>query len=400
MQAPVLSDAAGQALGGAFGKAYGYVIQQRVALPPSWAPGDVEDATLRKRLEGPVRDALRGVSLPGGTDARAAGDALLAELIGGGPLEGLLADASVERIYSNGARGITAIRGGAASDAGRFSSPAAAHLVATRLLAAVGIEASGGAAEGYLADGSRVHVAFNAAGGPAITLDRPRAAADLGALVGGGVLSNEMATFLAQAVASGRNIVIASNDVDIRFDLIGALLGHAASTLRVVAVEGGGRLPSGSGRHVQLAAAPGIAHADLVRQAVKMRPDRLVLADARGEDTYVALTALSGAVNGGILGLDAESTDDALIRLVRQASLGVRADDGPLEGLVRETVDVLVQLLRYADGRVSVTQIVDVDGEVQDVFTGLGGFRATGHVPRWVSNAQSLGHAVDLSIFS
>ncbi|MEZ4463154.1 MAG: hypothetical protein R3F43_01200 [bacterium] len=131
-----------------------------------------------------------------------------------------------------------------------------------------------------------------------------------------------------------------------------------------------------------------------------MRPDRLVLADARGGDMYVALTALSGAVNGGILGLDAESTDDALIRLVRQASLGVRADEGPLEGLVRETVDVLVQLLRYADGRVSVTQIVDVDGEVQDVFTGLGGFRATGHVPRWVSNAQSLGHAVDLSIFS
>ncbi|MEZ4470961.1 MAG: ATPase, T2SS/T4P/T4SS family [bacterium] len=155
-----------------------------------------------------------------------------------------------------------------------------------------------------------------------------------------------------------------------------------------------------AGRHIQLSAAPGMAHADLVRQAVKMRPDRLVLADARGEDMYVALTALSGAVNGGILGLDAESTDDALIRLVRQASLGVRADEGPLEGLVRETVDVLVQLLRYADGRVSVTQIVDVDGEVQDVFTGLGGFRATGHVPRWVSNAQSLGHAVDLSIFS
>lgn len=139
---------------------------------------------------------------------------------------------------------------------------------------------------------------------------------------------------------------------------------------------------------------------ELVRRALKLRPERLVVADARGGETYAALTALAGAVNGGIVGIDAESADDAMIRLVKQASLGAGGAAEPqVEGLVRETVDVLVQVLNYADGRTSVTQIIDVDGELNEVFSGLGGFRATGHVPRWVSNAQSLGHDLDLNIF-
>lgn len=385
--APVapISDEEGAAMGAIFAKVAAYVAQHRVDLPAVWQAGDTPDASVRKRLE---------------TAARGAGSAdhiqaVLAELLELGPLGGLLSDGSVSRIAVNGPAHIWVSRGDDVQSGGRFSCAAAVAAVGRRLIASTGNATTDDFAEGYLPDGTRVVAALS--GAPSLLIERPRAAPSLQALLGAEVLNQSMATFLTQAIAAGRTVVVASNNVDVRFDVVGALLAEGAGALRAVCVEGGSRLPSSGGNHVHLS---GAAPDRLVRQALKLRPDRLVVADARGAETYAALTALSGAVNGGVIGLDAESTDDAMLRLVKQASLGAGGvAEAQIEGLVRETVDVLVQVLNYADGRTSITQIIDVDGELNEVFNGLGGFSATGHVPRWISNAQSLGHDVDLNIF-
>jgi pilus assembly protein CpaF len=385
--APVapISDEEGAAMGAIYAKVAAYVAQHRVELPATWHAGDTPDASIRKRLE---------------TAARGAGDAdhvkaVLAELLELGPLGALLGDGSVSRIAVNGPAHIWVSRGDDVQSGGRFSCAAAVASVGRRLIASTGSAATGDFAEGYLPDGTRVVASL--AGAPSLLIERPRAAPSLQALLDAEVLDSAMATFLTQALAAGRTVVVASNNVDVRFDLIGALLSEGAGGLRAVCVEGGSRLPNSGGNHVHVS---GAAPEALVRRALKLRPDRLVVADARGAETYAALTALSGSVNGGVLGLDAESTDDAMLRLVKQASLGAGGvAEAQIEGLVRETVDVLVQVLNYADGRTSITQIIDVDGELNEVFTGLGGFRASGHVPRWISNAQSLGHDIDLNIF-
>ncbi|MCB9536464.1 MAG: Flp pilus assembly complex ATPase component TadA [Myxococcales bacterium] len=365
-------------------------------LPGSYAPGQGVDDMTWKRAEQAAREALQ--SLGGGDDEGLVAQ-VVAEALAVGPLTALLDDAGVQRVCVNGAQSVYVTRGGSttAHDA-RFSSPAQAAAAACRLLAACGVAVPAGApfAEGHLADGTRVHAAMGPVGGPFVTVDRPAAGArDLDALVAAEVLSANLATFLRQAVEIGRAVVIASNDLDARIELINALLHEGASDLRVVAVEGGARLGNGANM-VTLSGAPGADNAALVQQALKMRPDRLVVVDARGPETFHAISALQGGVNGGVIGVDAESPDDAIARMVRHAGLAVHTASDRIEATVRDGVDVLVQLLRYADGRTNVTQVFDIDGDMHEVFSG---FQATGHVPRWFSNAQSLGHAVDPAIF-
>ena len=130
-----------------------------------------------------------------------------------------------------------------------------------------------------------------------------------------------------------------------------------------------------------------------------MCPDRLVIADARGTETLEAVTSMGSAVNGGIIGVDAESPDDALVRLARNSSIGKGIETGDVENMLNDRADMLVQVLTFADGRRRVTQIMDIDGEMQEVFGGFQKFQGHGFVPRWYENARSLGHELSTDIF-
>jgi pilus assembly protein CpaF len=373
-------------------------------VPAAYLPGQPVDEITWQRAESAVREALKGYEasgrLPGGADPTAIASTVVSEALALGPITALLDDPGVQRILVNGAQRIFVTRGGRTEQVpARFSGNMQVLAVVDRLLRGAGVHVPPGSqfAEGYLPDGARIHAALPSVGGPFVTIERPAAqAATLDDLVGREVLSRNAAGFLELAVRAGRRVLVSGNDVDARAELVGAMLGSGAGGLRVVAVEGGGRL--GGQNLVTLSAAPGADGPILVQQALKMRPDRLVVLDVRGPEAFYALTGLLGGVNGGILGVDAESPDDALARLVRLAGLAIHASDDRLESLVRDAGDVLVQITRYADGRTRVTRVVDLDGgEMQDVFGANS--RATGHVPRFVSEAQSLGHSVDLNLF-
>jgi pilus assembly protein CpaF len=310
-----------------------------------------------------------------------------------GHLQALLDDTSIQRILVDGASDVKIVRAGRTEAAAGFADDSAVQAAAAALFAQVGAPLVGPFAEANLADGSRVHFVSASVGGPYLTIDRPqigrRALADL---VAAGVVSDEISAFLGLAMRAGRGVVVASNDVDARIEFMNALASDAKG-LRVIAVDGGGRFGRGV---VTLTGGAGTTPTEVVQQALKMHPDRLFVADCRGPETFHAISALAGAVDGGVVGITAESPDDAMIRILRQAATAVPTSEDKIGGLVREAVDVMVQLLRYADGKLMVTQVLDLDGEQTEVFSG---FSATGHTPRWVSNAQSLGHAVDLNIF-
>ncbi len=382
-------------MGQLFDRVMSWMAENGVHAPSAYAPGMGVDEVTRKRVEQGANDALGEIGTPAGADGAAIVSTVVSEALAVGPITPLLSDAGVGLITVNGPANIFVTRDGNTEQApGRFSGGAAVVAAGQRLLAACGEQVSNGFGSGYLHDGTRVHMAMPSVGGPYLTIDRPGPATSLDDLVAAETLTANMAAFLTAAVTHGKSLLVASNCADTRFGFIDALIG-AAGDLRVVAVESGGRLRNGG----NVAVLSGGNNTNAIQQALRMRPDRLVIGDARGPETFHALSALAGGVNGGVVGIDAESPDDAMIRIVRQASLGCRSTDERIDALVRETADVLVQVLRYADGRTVVTQVLDMDGEMREVFTGLGGFRASGHVPRWVSNAQSLGAEIDTSIF-
>ncbi len=328
----------------------------------------------------------------------------VAEALELGPLTALMKEEGVEQIQVNAPDQVFVLREDRQEQhSAHFSGQEGLLHVISRLMNSAGciIKEGAGWAEGVLPDGSHLYAILPPLGGPYLNIRRSLSKVqDLQDLVKAGVLSTQMAAFLEQAIHVGKNLLVSANDLGARLDFIKALLQSGAQDLRVICIEAGGRLSSSKLKNqLNLSAAPGIGKEFLVQQALKMSPERLVVADCSGPGTFQALSALTAGVNGGILGINAESPDDALIRFLRQSSLSIQADDAQLEAQIKETLDVLVQVLRYADGSVCVTQILDIDGETQEVFTGLGDFVATGHVPRWVQNAQSLGHPVDMNLF-
>lgn len=374
---------------------------QGIGPAASWAPGSSANDTLWQRVEGLASDALREFEarLPAGTDTNALLASVVAEIVAAGPITALFDEPGIRRILVNGPESLQISRGaGIETIPGRFSGAAQVVEVAARLLrsAGLGLQPGQAFAEGVLSDGTRIHLALASVGGPYLTIDRPAAGhATLDALVERGALTSQVARLLDLAMRVGTSIVVSGNCVDARFDLLTALI-EAASGLRVVAVEGGGRL---GGRGVVLSGAPGADTNALIAHALKMRPDRLVIADCRGPEAFAAVSALNGAVNGGVLSLDAASPDDAVARLARQVSQGLPIGGyDRAEAIVQDAPRLLVQVLRSADGAFRVSQVAELaGGQIQDVFGP--GLRATGHVPAFASLAQQLGHAVDGNIF-
>jgi pilus assembly protein CpaF len=369
-----------------------YAEQSPIDVPDAFNPESSLDRSASDKLSEAAREALDGIS---GIDAEAVAERAVAEVMGAGPLTELLGDSSIERIYFNGPDHSWVTRGGQRSESGSaFSGVSAMVAGVRRLLGSRGLGVADDAdfVSGYLADGTRVHMAMPSVGGPYITIDRPqKTAATLTDMISSGVMSENMATFLTQAMGLGRVIIVASNELDARLDLLAALINALPDDTRVVATETGGRLSCGPETVLLSRSTPD----ELIRNALKMRPDRLVVADAGGAGALTALTAMGGSVNGGIIGVDARAPEDAITRLAHQGSVDTRGDASNVRSLVCDRAEVLVQLLTYADGQYCVSQIVDVDGELNDIFTGFDG---QGHTPRWYSHAQELEHPLDPSI--
>lgn len=374
---------------------------------PTYYPPSPDD---RAQWDGAATDAAQG--------NREIADALLSEIVGLGPLENLLDDQSVEEIYVNSFDQILTRQGNRVVTAARtYSHPDFLFLAAQRLLGArLEDPTSEPAEEVRFSDGTRVHILMPplAPRGPVLTVRKSRGAArSLDELAAAGVMNPAMAEMLRQAVDAGRTILVAGAAASARDELLGALAAGIADGTRIVLVENAGsvRLPQHSVVHLDVASAGQYDTRYLLRAAVRMAPERIVLNTLQGGEAYEWVASAAAGTSGSLATIFGTSARDAIGRLQSLAQLG--AFDASPRGL-REQIARAVHLVAVVhtdgNGQARVQQISEVQGidldsfRVNDVFYwraegAAGNFVATGYVPMFYEALRAAGLAVDTSIF-
>jgi pilus assembly protein CpaF len=339
----------------------------------------------------------------------------LNEALGLGPLEDLLADDKVEEIVVERRDRILVGKAGSLSGAGiGFSSDDSFRRVVERLVAPTGqkIDDAHPMVDVRLRDGSRLVAAVSpvAVRGSCLNLKKPRVGGHrLNELVAGGALSAEMAGFLGTCVATRRNVVVCGAPGAGKSALVAALAGACPEGERIVSVEEVAELAIGRDEWVALEARPAgngeaIDLRTLLRGALRMRPDRIVVGDVRGLEAYELVQAMASAADGTIAAVGGEGARAALARLAAMAQLAVPgASLEALHRLVASAVQVVVHVAWYADGVhrvVAIEEVLGVDPAggflVQSIFAGAG---ATGVVPAFYAELEARGVQPDRSIF-
>lgn len=389
---------------------------------------------LRKKSEralGEIIDALEAQeAIPPDLDRQQLLVDVLDEVLGLGPLEELLADDEVSEVMVNHADQIFVEREGRIVSTSRsFSSNAAVLAVIERIIAPIGrrIDESSPTVDGRLPDGSRIHAIIPplALKGPCLTIRKfRREKLGIAELVRGGSLSEEMAAFLELAVRSKKNVVIAGGTGSGKTTLLNVLTSFIPAVERIVTVEDAAELQIAQPHWVQLESRPSnlegagaVTIRELVRNCLRMRPDRIVVGECRAGEALDMLQAMNTGHDGSLTTLHANSPRDALSRLETLCLMsGMELPIRAIREQIASAVDLIVQQSRFADGSRRVTKITEVsamEGDVitlQDLFSFeqegidqrgkiVGAHVPSGFIPAFCHELEQQGAQVDLGIF-
>lgn len=301
-------------------------------------------------------------------------DLILRETVGLGPLEELLADPRVEEVMVNGPGDVYVERAGRIerTDVG-FASEQALRDAIERILAPLGrrVDELSPMADARLADGSRVNVVIPplAVDGPALSVRRFSAARPGPAeLVRSGTLTAELRELLAEAVAGRRSLLVSGGTGSGKTTLLNALARFIGEAERVITIEDAAELRLPHPHVVRLESRPAsvegrgeVTVRDLLRNALRMRPDRIVIGEVRGPEALDLLTALNTGHDGALSTVHANSPEDALRRL---ETLSLMAGVGLPHEAVREQLsrglDLVVHMRRAPDGSRAVEEVAEV----------------------------------------
>jgi pilus assembly protein CpaF len=299
---------------------------------------------------------------------------IVRDSVGLGPLEVLLADPAVEEVMVNGPGTVYIERGGRieATDVA-FADEEELRNAIERILAPLGrrVDELSPMVDARLADGSRVNVVIPplAIDGPLVSIRR------FGArrpgpeeLVALGTLSGEQRDSLRAAVAGRRSILVSGGTGSGKTTLLNALSSFIDAGERVVTIEDAAELRLQQPHVVRLESRPAgvegrgqISIRDLLRNALRMRPDRIVIGEVRGPEALDLLTALNTGHDGALSTVHANSPADALSRLETLALMaGVGLPHAAVAEQVQRGIDLVVHLERRADGTRVVTEIAEV----------------------------------------
>jgi pilus assembly protein CpaF len=378
------------------------------------------DETLRPRVEAALERALHRESLPQGENLAELVEGLADEALGLGPLERLLADDTVSEIMVVDPDTVFVERAGLLSqEPVSFTSEEAVRTVIERIITPLGrrIDESSPMVDARLADGSRVNAVIPplAIRGPCVTIrkfaKKPLAVDDL---IRFGSLSRAMADFLTRAVAARRNVVISGGTGSGKTTLLNVLSGAIPASERIVTVEDAAELRLPQPHVVPLESRPPNAEGkgavtirDLVRNALRMRPDRIVVGECRGGEALDMLQAMNTGHDGSLTTTHANSPAEAVSRIETLCLMaGVDLPSRAIREQIAAAVDVIVQQSRFADGARRVTSICEVTGlddegrvRLAEVFRhravpgGQGEFLATGFLPSFAADLSAIGLA-------
>jgi pilus assembly protein CpaF len=299
---------------------------------------------------------------------------IVRDSVGLGPLEVLLADPTVEEVMVNGPATVYVERGGRIeATAVAFADEEELRNAIERILAPLGrrVDELSPMVDARLADGSRVNVVIPplAIDGPLVSIRR------FGArrpgpeeLVALGTLTEAQCGSLEVAVGERRSILVSGGTGSGKTTLLGALSSFIAAGERVVTIEDAAELRLQQPHVVRLESRPAgvegrgeVTIRDLLRNALRMRPDRIVIGEVRGAEALDLLTALNTGHDGALSTVHANSPADALNRLQTLALMaGVGLPHAAVAEQVQRGIDLVVHLERRPDGARVVTEIAEV----------------------------------------
>jgi septum site-determining protein MinD len=387
---------------------------------------------MRTRAEAKILNLLEeeGRAIRGRDTRRRIVKEVLDEALGLGPLEDLLADATVTEIMVNRHDQIYVERKGRIElTTATFGSVEQLRGVIERIVAPLGrrIDEKVPMVDARLRDGSRVNAIIPplALKGPSMTIRKfSKRLLGVPDLIGFGSLTEQMATFLQAAVRARMNVVISGGTGSGKTTLLNILSSFIPGDERIITIEDAAELALPQEHVVSLESRPpniegegAVTIRDLVRNALRMRPDRIVVGECRGGETLDMLQAMNTGHDGSLTTVHANNPRDALRRVETLALMsGLDLPAKAIRDQIASAVDIVIQQSRLQDGSRRVTHITEVTGQEGDVFTmgdvflfrqtGLapdgkvyGQFVPTGYIPSFVENLAHRGIKVPREIF-
>ncbi|HHV78976.1 MAG TPA: CpaF family protein [Firmicutes bacterium] len=313
---------------------------------------------------------MEGVTVPGLTKEELA-ESILQEMVGYGPIDPLLKDPTVTEIMVNGPSEVYVERQGRIEKTNlRFRDDAHVEEVMSKMVAAIGrrIDKASPLVDGRLPDGSRINAVIPplAVNGPVLTVRKfSPSAMNVEQLVANGTCSREMAEFLSWCVKSKLNILISGGTGSGKTTTLNALSQYIDSAERVITLEDCAELKLSCAHVVALETRPAniegkgeITLRHLLKNALRMRPDRIIIGECRGSEAFELLQALNTGHEGSLSTVHANSAADALSRLENMVLMaGEMLPDSAVRSQIAAAIHVIVQQARQQDGRRVMQQI-------------------------------------------
>lgn len=354
---------------------------------------------------------------------------IVAEILGLGPLELLLADDSVTEIMCNGPNKVFVERKGRLQRVNiTFESNEHLMRIIERIVAPIGrrIDESSPTVDARLKDGSRVNAVIPpiALNGPTLTIrkffKKPLTIEDL---IRYGSVTEESVEFMRACVIAAINVVVSGGTGTGKTTFLNILSGFIPSDARILTIENAAELQLRQEHVVTLESRPPnvegkgeISIQDLVINALRMRPDRIVVGECRGGETLDMLQAMNTGHEGSMTTLHANNTRDAMSRIETMCMMaGMELPHRAIREQVASAIDLIIQLERMRDGSRRVTAITEVQGMEGDIITTadlfkfehsgyedgkvIGRLRPTGIRPKFIGRIEESGIHLPASVF-
>lgn len=383
----------------------------------------MDDETMQRRVRAIVSDIIRkeDMALSAAEEASFA-DAVMDEMTGLGPIEPLLKDDSIADILINGFNQVYVERHGELQLAPvRFADNDHLLRIVQRIVSAVGrrVDESQPLVDARLADGSRVNAAVMPIGidGPLVSIRKfSKSPLTMEKLVGFGAIPQGVADFIMGAVKCRASTVISGGTGSGKTTLLNALSASISPKERLITIEDAAELQLQQPHVARMETRPPniegkgeIRQRELVKNALRMRPDRVILGEVRSEEAFDMLQAMNTGHEGSMATIHANNPRDALTRLEQMVMMGgMKISEEAIRGQIASAVNFIVQANRLSDGSRRVMSIAEVTGmegpviQLQEIFkferTGTaddgtveGKFVATGLRPKFLDEMERRG---------
>ncbi|MEW8090778.1 MAG: ATPase, T2SS/T4P/T4SS family [Candidatus Thiodiazotropha endolucinida] len=392
----------------------------------------MSDEQLRAEAETLIDQIIGRITseLPADIDITKLRSSVINEAVGLGPLERFLENDSITEIMVNNHQEVFVERAGKLINSGEnFSSDQAVMSVIERIITPLGrrIDEGSPMVDARLKDGSRVNAIIPplAIKGPSLTIRKfAKHRLTFNDIIDYGSINQEMVDFLRVCVEQRKNVIVSGGTGSGKTTLLNVLSSFIPDGERIVTVEDAAELKLYQPNLVSLEAKPAniegrgaVTIRELVKNTLRMRPDRIIVGECRGGEALDMLQAMNTGHDGSLTTAHANSPRDALSRLeVMVLMAGMDLPVTAIREQIASAVNIIVQQTRYACGSRKISKITEVTGiegntiQLQDIFEfrqrGFnehgkvwGEFVASGFVPSFYESLKSIGVPVDLSIF-